>query len=184
MNIKLASIFVLFGVASAFTSPRATVVGRSATSSSLFSSTADDFVELSVSLPPSGSGMQSNMRIKSCLPGPSEYLEVRYKLPFDLSVEPKNNLAICTKASRVAGGEQVGDVLRYTSQWTLGLPKGEGLGQSLGGFAGSLSWGCSMFDVMAVKDWRQVVEALTTNIPSRTDEVVLIFERPLKETAE
>lgn len=37
-----------------------------------------------------------------------------------------------------------------------------------------------MFDVLAAKDWRQVVEALLTNTQERTDEVVLIFERPLE----
>ena len=36
-----------------------------------------------------------------------------------------------------------------------------------------------MFDVMKAPRWEAVVEALTSNVDSRTDEVVLIFERPL-----
>lgn len=47
--------------------------------------------------------------------------------------------------------------------------------------AGGLKWGCSMFDVLGASDWRQVVEALLTNTQDKTDECVLIFERP-KET--
>jgi hypothetical protein len=47
-------------------------------------------------------------------------------------------------------------------------------------YLGGLKWGCSMFDVLSAKDWRQVVEALLTNTQDRTDEVVLIFERPLE----
>lgn len=50
-------------------------------------------------------------------------------------------------------------------------------------FSGGLSWQCSMFDVMKAKQWEQVVQALTSNTASRTDEVVLIFERPLEGTA-
>ena len=144
----------------------------------------EDVIEMSVNLPPSGSGISAFMKIKPILSVPSEFVEVRYKLPFELSVEPKNNLALCTKDG--SGGERVGDVLRYTSQWTLGLPMadGGGLGDTANAFAGGLKWGCTMFDVMAATDWRQVVEALTTNIPSRTDEVVLVFERPLEASSE
>jgi hypothetical protein len=76
-------------------------------------------------------------------------------------------------------GEQPGDVLRFTSQWTLGLPQGEGLMETAASFAGGLKWQCSMFNVVKAKAWEQVVNALTSNVASRTDEVVLIFERPL-----
>eukprot|EP00522_Entomoneis_paludosa_P017791 CAMPEP_0172465370 /NCGR_PEP_ID=MMETSP1065-20121228/53299_1 /TAXON_ID=265537 /ORGANISM="Amphiprora paludosa, Strain CCMP125" /LENGTH=170 /DNA_ID=CAMNT_0013221879 /DNA_START=36 /DNA_END=548 /DNA_ORIENTATION=+ len=168
------------GASTAFlTAPR---VARPVTwlQSSSSEETADTMVEMTVALPPSGSELSAIMRLKPCLSVPSEFIEVRYKLPFGLSVEPKNNLAVCTKDGE--GGEKVGDILRYTSQWTLGLPKGEGLAQSAGAFGGALKWQCSMFDVLSVKDWRQVVEALTTNVESRTDEVVLIFERPLAES--
>ena len=48
---------------------------------------------------------------------------------------------------------------------------------------GGLKWGCSMFDVLQAKDWGQVVEALVSNTQDKTDEVVLIFERPLEESS-
>lgn len=109
---------------------------------------------------------------------PTELVVVRYKVPFALNVAPARGLAVVTQGG--PGGEQPGDVLRYTSQFTLGLPQGDGIGTTLGSFAGALSWQCSMFDVVnGAKAWEQVVEALTSNIESRTDEVVLIFERPL-----
>lgn len=49
---------------------------------------------------------------------------------------------------------------------------------------GGLKWGCSMFDVLQANDWGQVVEALVSNTQDKTDEVVLIFERPLEEAPE
>jgi hypothetical protein len=90
-------------------------------------------------------------------------------------VEAKENLAICTKAG--TNGEQVNDVLRYTSQWRLDLPRGDGIVSTVSNFAGGLSWQCSMFNVMKSQSWEEVVEALTSNTDSRTDEVVLLFER-------
>jgi hypothetical protein len=36
-----------------------------------------------------------------------------------------------------------------------------------------------MFDVLAAKRWEDVVTALVSNEKSRTDEVILLFERPL-----
>jgi cytochrome c1 len=141
---------------------------------------ADPF-ELEVSIPPSGSDIVAKMKFYPILSVPSEIVEVRYKLPFGLDVAPKNNMAICTKDG--AGGEKKGDVLRFTSQWTLGLPRGDGLATTAASFAGGLSWQCSMFDVMKASRWEQVVEALTSNVESRTDEVVLIFERALETDA-
>lgn len=117
------------------------------------------------------------MNIDSMLSVPTELVVVRYKVPFGLNVEPARGLAVVTQDG--PGGEKRGDVLRYTSHFTLGLPPGEGLGNTFGSFAGSLSWQCSMFDVVKAKAWEQVVEALTSNTEARTDEVVLIFERPL-----
>jgi hypothetical protein len=91
-------------------------------------------VELALDLPPSGSGLTVMMKIEPCLPAPSEMVVVRYKLPFGLNVEPRKNLAVCTKDG--LGGEKEGDVLRYTSQWTLGLPKGDGLITTAAAFSG------------------------------------------------
>lgn len=84
-----------------------------------------DRFEISVAMPPRSSGLQANLAFDSVLSGHSEIVEVRYPLPFGLDVAPKNGLAVCTKDG--AGGEKVGDVLRYCSQWTLGLPSGGGI---------------------------------------------------------
>jgi hypothetical protein len=50
--------------------------------------------------------------------------------------------------------------------------------------AGGISWGCTIFDVLKANEWEEVVEALTSNIADRTDEVLLIFERPLESASE
>ena len=50
---------------------------------------------------------------------------MRYDIPFALNVENQGGRAVCTKAGD--GGEQPGDVLRYTTNWSLGLPQGDGL---------------------------------------------------------
>ena len=133
--------------------------------------------EVLLKIPPTDSDIQAKLKFEPVLDEPSEIVEVRYKIPFGLNVEPKNNLALCTKDGE--GGEKVGDVLRFTSAWTMGLPRGDGLVTTAASFAGGLQWQCSMFDVMKSKSWQQVVEALTSNVESRTDEVVLLFERPL-----
>lgn len=123
---------------------------------------ASTMVELMIAMPPSGSGLQANMRIQPILSVPSEIVEVRYKLPFGLDVAPKKQLCVCTKDG--PGGEKVGDVLRYTSQWTLGLPQGDGLISTAASFSGGVSWQCSMFNVMKASSWEQVVQALTSNV--------------------
>jgi hypothetical protein len=137
--------------------------------------------EIEVKIPPSNSELMAQMKFNPVLSVPSEIVEVRYKLPFGLDVAPKDNLAICTKDG--AGGEKVGDVLRFKSQCTMGLPRGDGLVTTAASFAGGLSWQCSMFDVMKASRWEAVVEALVSNVESRTDEVVLLFERPLETEA-
>ena len=123
--------------------------------------TKSESFKVSVAMPPTGSGMQANMAFESILSVPSEIVEVRYKVPFGLNVEPKKGLAVCTQDGE--GGEKVGDVLRYASHWTLGLPKGDGLVTQAAAFSGGLSWQCTMFNVMKAKDWSQVVEALLSN---------------------
>lgn len=94
-------------------------------------------IEVSVTMPPSGSGIVCNIKVDPILDVPSEIIEVRYKVPFGLNVEPQKNLAVCTKDG--AGGEKVGDILRYTSQWTLGLPQGDGVIATASMFAGGVS---------------------------------------------
>jgi hypothetical protein len=122
----------------------------------------DALFETEFGMPPTTSGTVARLKFPSVFNGPSEIIEVRYKIPFGLNVEPKNNLAVCTKDG--PGGEKVGDVLRYTSQWTMGLPQGDGLVSTAASFSGGISWQCSMFDVLKAKDWPRVVEALTSNV--------------------
>jgi hypothetical protein len=106
------------------------------------SSDVDSF-ELEVMIPPSQSGLVAQIKLQPVLEGPSELVEVRYSLPFGLDVQPQNGLAVCTK-NGAAGGEQVGDVLRLSSQWTMGLPRGNGIMTT----AGEYKWAskCS-FDI-------------------------------------
>jgi hypothetical protein len=143
--------------------------------------------EVEVDIPPSNSGVSCKLKFGSILSVPSEIVEVRYKLPFGLNVEPKKNFAVVTKGhdSGDETKERTGDILRYTSQWTMGLPDGDGLAATAGFFSGGgVTWRCTMFDVMKAKDWSRVVEALTSNVPARTDEVVMLFERPLEPPPE
>ena len=144
--------------AAAFVSPSATKTQHQSTR--LFAQ--DELFETEFRMPPSQSQTVARLKFPSVFQEPSELIEVRYGLPFGLNVEPQNNLAICTKDG--PGGEKVGDVLRYTSQWTMGLPQGDGLVSTAASFSGGISWQCSMFDVLKAKDWPRVVEALTSNV--------------------
>lgn len=135
--------------------------------------------ELVLDIPPSDSEVQAQIAFESVIDGPSEPVVVRYSLPFGLDVAPEKGLAVCTKDG--AGGEKVGDVLRFTSAWSMGLPRGDGLLTTAASFGGALSWQCSLFDVLKASRWEDVVQALTSNVESRTDEVLLVFERPLAD---
>ena len=115
-------------------SPVVVTPTRQPTTSHTTSTRLYEKTTVSVDLPPAGSGRTATMNIESALTVPSEYIAVRYKVPFELSVEPKQNLAVCTKDG--PGGEKVGDVLRYSSQWKMGLPEGEGLGATAAAFSG------------------------------------------------
>lgn len=154
---------------------------RAATTTTSLSMATDETFEVTITMP-GKQDLAAQMKFKSVLDVPSEIVEVRYKVPFGLNVEPKNNFALCTKDG--PGGEKVGDILRYTSQWTLGLPRGDGVITTAMSFSGGISWQCSMFDVMRAGRWESVVEALTSNTENRTDEVVLLFERPLSTGGE
>lgn len=127
-----------------------------------------------------GPKLQALLTAEPVLSGPSELVEIKYQVPFELNVEPVNNLALCTKdGPDPTLSEKKGDVLRYASQWTLGLPRQVGLAASAAAFGGALSWQSSVFDVMKAVQWEQVVQALLSNTKDRTDEVILIFERPI-----
>lgn len=132
-------------------------------------------------LPPSSSKQAVQVTFPSILAVPSEAVVVRYRVPFDIAIAPARGFVLCTRDG--PGGEREGDILRYTSQFAIGLPRGESIANTVGSFVGgSIKWQCNMYDVMSAQTWKQVMQALTSNTEARTDEVVLIFERPLDTT--
>ena len=142
--------------------PTAITRGAAISRSTVFAGeVSNEPVTLTIDMPPTGSGLQANLKISPILSVPSEMVEVRYKLPFGLDVAPQKGLAVCTKDG--AGGEKVGDVLRYTSRWAIGLPSGDGLVSQAAAFSGGVSWQCTMFNVMNAESWDEVVEALVSN---------------------
>ena len=110
-------------------------------------------------------------------------VEVRAKVPFGLDLEPIDGLATVTKDSQTNGSRK-GDVLRYCSQFTMGLPRGDGIVTTVGSFGGAIGWQCSLFNVRKATAWDQVVEALVTNTEQRTDYCLLLFERDKEEEEE
>mmetsp|Transcript_25701 Transcript_25701/g.83018 ORF Transcript_25701/g.83018 Transcript_25701/m.83018 type:complete len:175 (-) Transcript_25701:372-896(-) len=124
---------------------------------------------------PLGKAGTANIRFKPTV-AQSEAVVVRYNIPFGLNVESQGGRAICTKDGQ--GGEKVGDILRFTTQWTMGLPRGDGLVSTVASFGGAIGWQVNLFDVSKAKTFDEVVEALVSNRPERTDQVTLIFERP------
>uniref|UniRef100_A0A7S0LLK4 Peptidylprolyl isomerase n=1 Tax=Coccolithus braarudii TaxID=221442 RepID=A0A7S0LLK4_9EUKA len=123
-----------------------------------------------------GKAGTANMRMRPTM-DKSEAVIVQYALPFGLNVENQQGKAVCTKDG--TGGEKVGDVLRFTTEWKMGLPRGDGLVSTAASFGGAIGWQISLFDVAKATSWDSVVEALVSNTPERTDSVTLIFERPL-----
>lgn len=69
-------------------------------------------------------------------------------------------------------------VTGYTTYYSMQLPGGAGVVDTVASFGGLLSWKIGLFDVESAKSWEEVVEKLVSNTPERTDEVVLVFERP------
>ena len=140
---------ISLAAASAF-STSSPLVARSGRSSSVRMQTAEQrLFELKIPMP-SNKGT-ANLRFKARLPE-SEAVVVRYAIPFGLDVAPEKGpeggLAVCTKDG--AGGEKVGDVLRYCTEWKLGAAGSgntAGVVETLGTLAGALSWKLGLFDV-------------------------------------
>lgn len=124
---------------------------------------------------PLGKAGTANIKFKPLLES-SEPVVVTYNIPFGLNVEPQGGRAVCTKDGE--GGEKVGDLLRFTTRWSMGLPRGDGLVSTVASFGGAIGWQISLFDVAKAKSFDEVVEALVSNTPERTDQVTLVFERP------
>jgi hypothetical protein len=113
----------------------------------------------------------------------SQLYVTQYSIPFSLSVEPQGMqmgekvVKLPTVTKDGAGGEKVGDILRLTSCWVQGM-QGSGVGSDIMNFAGMIKWQNSVFDCVGAP-WQQVVDALTSNTPSRGRTVTLVFEREL-----
>jgi hypothetical protein len=127
-----------------------------------------------VLLPPASKGISAQLSVAP-LRESSSIVVLRAPLPFDLDAEPRQGLAVVTKDS--AYGALAGDVLRYCSFFEMGLPRGDGMVTTAASFAGGVSWQCGLKDVGRARSWEEVVEALVSNTPQRTDECVLVVER-------
>jgi len=104
----------------------------------------------------------------------SELIKVEYELPFGLNAEPQDGRVVVTKEG--AGGEQVGDVLRFFNAWKQGQ----------GGFSQP-----ELIDVDKVMNrklangmksqtadgWEKVVAALCSNDGEKANSIVMLFER-------
>ena len=90
----------------------------------------------------------------------SDIVVVRYRLPFGLDAAPDASTGQVTVTKDGAGGEKVGDILRQTTYWRGKQP--------------------GLFDVSKnAGNFDTVIQALVSNDLSVTDEIVLVFERPL-----
>lgn len=127
-----------------------------------------------LSLPPTDKALTAQIKIE--VSDGKKLVEVRASVPFGLDLEPQNGRAVITKDSGTNGSRK-GDVLRYCSQFTMGLPRGDGLVTTVGSFGGAIGWQCSLFNVQTAQSWDQVVEALVSNTEQRTDYCLLVFER-------
>ena len=167
MILYQAAVFLLM-LAAAFSStsgfvPPPALVTRLARSS--LASTRNDF-EFSFEVPKKGIADIGTAEVKlPPLLDESELIVVRYDLPFGLNAEPSSSRdgeVVVTKDG-AAGKEKVGDILRQTTFW--------------GGIGGKE---VGIFDVSKNKgDFDKVVQALVTNDLAVSDEIVLVFERPL-----
>lgn len=99
----------------------------------------DGTFEIFVALPPVSQKLMATLKFKPLVTeSKSSIVAVRYGVPFGLDVAPQNGLAVCTKDG--ANGEKVGDILRFTSQWTMGLPRGDGIMTTAASFSGGIGW--------------------------------------------
>jgi hypothetical protein len=134
--------------------------GRTTTTTSiLFSTPTREEFEFSFEMPTKGIAEYGTAQVKLApvLPN-SEIVVVRYDLPFGLNAAPSDDQIVVTKDG--TGGEKVGDVLRQTTYWRGNTP--------------------GLYDVSKNADnFEAVIAALVTNDVSVTDEIVLVFERPL-----
>jgi hypothetical protein len=158
MKSSIVSVFLLLLVpfTSGFISYHRTLpFGR--TTMSIFS-TRDEF-ECSFEMPKKGISEYRTAQVK--LPPVvlnSEIVVVRYNLPFGLNADPSDDQVDVTQDG--LGEKKVGDVLRQMTYWRGTTP--------------------GLFDLSKNADnFESVIAALVTNELSVTDEIGMVFERPL-----
>ena len=157
---------ILFTVISLLATSSAFITQFAPPSRSFLHSARTDF-EFSFEVPKKGIADIGTAQVKlPPLLASSEIVVVRYDLPFGLSVEPsasQDGEIVVTKDG-ATGKEMVGDILRQTTYW--------------GGIGGKE---IGIFDVSKNKNnFDKVVQALVTNDLAVSDEIVLVFERPIK----
>lgn len=100
----------------------------------------------------------------------SEFVVVRFAVPFNLNVEPKDGKIMVTKTD---DSLKEGDIVRATSTFSMRM-------ESAFGLLPAAKKTKALFDVTG-KEWDQVVQAFKENRKSVTNDVVLVVERPLSD---
>lgn len=113
----------------------------------------------------------------------STLIECRYAIPFLIDIEQTQDGIVVTK-DESGGTEEVGDRLRAFTYYTIDNDGGGGpvgMFSSFGG--GSVKWRRRLFDASSVP-FETALQALVTNEPSRTSEVLMYFERKITGPSE
>eukprot|EP00607_Mallomonas_marina_P005539 CAMPEP_0182427928 /NCGR_PEP_ID=MMETSP1167-20130531/20861_1 /TAXON_ID=2988 /ORGANISM="Mallomonas Sp, Strain CCMP3275" /LENGTH=146 /DNA_ID=CAMNT_0024610517 /DNA_START=128 /DNA_END=568 /DNA_ORIENTATION=+ len=140
---------------------------------------AQDRVKLTIPLGEGFNDYEANFRryFKS-----SDFILVKYNVPFSLNVEEqKKGVAVVTKDGK-EGEEKVGDVLRATTCFSSAFAAG-GAASDIMAFAGNVKWRKGVFEAIGAP-WQQVVDALISNTPEKTSDVMLVFERATPDADE
>mmetsp|Transcript_15313 Transcript_15313/g.53373 ORF Transcript_15313/g.53373 Transcript_15313/m.53373 type:complete len:199 (-) Transcript_15313:221-817(-) len=112
----------------------------------------------------------------------SSLIVAKYPLPFFIDIEATKTGNIVTKdgsEQKNNGAERVGDRLRGFTYYAVSQDSGGGGPASMFASFGGLNVKMTrqLYDATMVP-WDKALEMLMTNEPRRTDEVIMIFERP------
>ena len=171
-------MLALLNAALAFAIPAYSAQALTRTQAPCMQAGRDPF-NLQIDLPPRG---KCNLKFKPTFEA-SEVVVVRYGMPFGLNVENKGGRAVCTKDG--SGGEKVGDVLRYCTEFTMALSGGEAsVSATVGMFSGAgLGWKLGLCDVDKAGSWdavrfphdqRSSSNCILTVSPTRTDAALFV----------
>jgi hypothetical protein len=83
-----------------------------------------------------------------------------------------------------AMGEKKGDILRFTTEWKRKIADSSGLIGSVASIGGVFDLQISLVDCMKVKQKPELVKILESNLAQElTEEMMIIVERPIRDTA-